>query len=235
MLIDGGGTPGTDYSIGKRVVRPFLRQEGLEKVDMIVMTHNHLDHSEGILELLPSLKVGCFIMSPREENNEIEEEILKHCREQDIAVLELVTGQKLLLEEDVCMEVLHPRTGDTAIGNDHSLVLRLVYRDVEWLLTGDIENGAIEDILARGETVRADILKLPHHGSISSYYPEFYQAVNPQIVIVSVGFNLYNQPHPKVREYFAEYSNSYYSTKESGAILTTSDGHEIQVRTVKRD
>jgi len=232
LLVDGGGTPGTDYSIGKRVVRPFLLREGMDKIDMMVMSHNHLDHSEGLLELLPFVKVGSFLMPPREENNEIEEKILKHCREESIPVLELVSGEKVLLEKDVYMEVLHPQATDEEIGNNHSLVLRLVYRDVEWLLTGDIENKAIEDILARGESVRADVLKLPHHGSISSCYPEFYQAVAPRAVVVSVGFNLYNQPHPLVREYFVDRSIPYYSTKEKGAVLTKSDGRSIQIKTM---
>ena len=71
-LIDGGGTPGSSFAVGKNVVSPVLYHYGVNKIDLMMMSHNHLDHSEGLLEIIPSFQVGAFFLPPREENNEIE-------------------------------------------------------------------------------------------------------------------------------------------------------------------
>lgn len=233
MLIDGGGTPGTDYAIGKSVIRPFLFTKGLEKIDLMLMTHNHLDHSEGLLELLSLFKVGCFMMPPAEGNNGIETEIIGTCRANGVPVKELTAGEKVELGKDIYIEVLHPENGEKDIGNNRSLVLRISYLSTSWLLTGDAENKAIAEILASGEKLGANILKLPHHGSISSYNPQFYEAVSPNTVIISAGENSFNQPHPDVVQYFRKHSTTLYVTKENGAVITVSDGKKITVRTVR--
>lgn len=232
VLVDGGGTPGTDYSIGKNVIKPFLLKKGLEKVDIMMMTHNHLDHSEGLLELLPLMKAGYFMSPPFEGSNDIENMILKLCQKNNIPVKELIAGERIWLDKESCLEVLHPDINVKDKGNNRSLVLRIVYKNTTWLITGDVENKAIDEILARRENVDADILKLPHHGSISSYNPKFYESVSPDAVVVSVGYNLYNQPHPDVMQYFKEHGIASYLTKENGAILTESDGKKIKIRTI---
>jgi competence protein ComEC len=232
ILVDGGGTPGTDYSVGKNVIKPFLFKKGLEKVDIMMMTHNHLDHSEGLLELMPLLKVGCFMSPPFEGNNDIENKILNLCQKNNIPVKELEAGEKVWIDKESCLEVLHPDVNGKDKGNNRSLVLRIVYQNTTWLLTGDVENKAMDEILARWGNIDADILKLPHHGSISSFNPEFYEAVSPDAVVVSVGYNLYNQPHPDVMQYFQEHGIASYLTKENGAILTESDGEKIKIRTI---
>lgn len=232
VLVDGGGTPGSDYSIGKSVIKPFLFKKGLEKVDIMMMTHNHLDHSEGLVELLPLLKLGCFMAPPFEGSNDIENEILKLCQKNNIPVKELIAGEKVWLDKESCLEVLHPDINGKDKGNNRSLVLRIAYKNTTWLLTGDVENKAIDEILARRGNVDSDILKLPHHGSISSYNPKFYEAVSPDAVVVSVGYNLFNQPHPDVMQYFQEHGIVSYSTKENGAVLTESDGEKIKIWTI---
>lgn len=232
-LIDGGGTPSSDYTVGKSVIRPFLLKKGLEKIDLMLMTHNHVDHSEGLLELLPLVNVGCFMMPPAEEKNDIETRILSSCRANGVPVKELSAGEKVTLEKDIYIEVLHPGNSENDIGNNRSLVLRISYRSTAWLLTGDAENKAIEEILASGRKLDADILKLPHHGSISSYNPKLYEAAAPNTVIISAGKNLFNQPHPEVVQYFRMHGITLYVTKENGAVITASDGKQITVSTVR--
>lgn len=233
MLIDGGGTPGTDYAVGKSVIRPFLFTKGLEKIDLMLMTHNHLDHSEGLLELLSLVKVGCFMMPPAEAGNDIETEIIGTCRANGVPIIELTAGEKVELGKDIYLEVLHPDNAEKDIGNNRSLVLRISYGSTSWLLTGDAENKAIAEILASDRKLDANILKLPHHGSISSYNPQFYEAVSPNTVIISAGENNFNQPHPDVVQYFRQHGITLYITKENGAVITASDGKQITVRTVR--
>ena len=242
-LIDGGGSPDSSYAVGNRVVRPYLRQRGLDKVDMMVMSHRHLDHSEGLLELLPRLSAGVFLLPvapagseetyPEDEGRHIEEELRRICGERNIPVAELSAGQRINLEEQVYIDVLHPAGGDQTGSNNHSLVLQVVYKNVKWLLTGDIEQQAIEKIIARHVNLASDVLKLPHHGSISSYSPAFYERVNPRVAVASVGFNLFSQPHPQVTAYFRERGIPLYTTAENGAVITSSNGSWIRVRTMQ--
>ncbi len=232
ILIDGGGTPESDFAVGEKIVLPYLRKQGINRLDAVIMSHNHADHSEGLLELLTLVRTAVFYQPPSEAGNEAEESIKEICRERGIARTELTAGQVIKIEENLTLKVLHPLPGDGTAGNDHSLVLRLVYGDCEWLFTGDIEKDGLEQLLKRQPLLQADVLKLPHHGSISSYDEAFYQAVRPQAVIVSSGSRYTNHPHPRIREYFLQRKIPLYATKERGAVITRSDGKTISIRTI---
>ncbi|QNB46180.1 DNA internalization-related competence protein ComEC/Rec2 [Thermanaerosceptrum fracticalcis] len=231
ILLDGGGTPGSDYSIGKQVLKPFLRRQGLRKIDLVIMSHSDTDHSEGLLEVIPYFNVGQIIVPPLEQGDKVEEALLQVARKRNIPLNSVTAGQYIQVDDQVRLEVLHPDGERIWHGNNKSLVLKLIYQEAEWLLTGDIENEAIAYLLAQKEDLRADILKLPHHGSISSYSEEFYRQVGPWAVIVSAGINKFNHPHPRVRGYFSERGIPFYLTRDNGAIITWSKGRKIEART----
>jgi competence protein ComEC len=231
VLLDGGGTPGSSYSIGRTVLRPFLYYYGVNKIDVIIMSHNHVDHSEGLLEILPYFKVGAFMMPPGEENNEMEQELRKICTQKKVPVQELTAGQKIMVEQDVLLEVLHPEQEGFFIGNNRSLVLRLNYQESSWLFTGDAEKEVLEKLLENGAKLHADLLKIPHHGSRTSFVPAFYQKVQPGAVVVSVGENRFGQPHPEVPAYFTQRGIPVYLTKERGAVFTQSNGQKMLLKT----
>jgi competence protein ComEC len=230
-LIDGGGTPGSTFSVGKKVVRPVLCHYGVNKIELMMMSHYHLDHSEGLLEIMPYFQVKAFFQSSHEQDNEIEKRIMDLCAREKITLTELTAGQGIYLEPDVFLEVLHPTKEDVFTGNNHSLVVKVKYKDCTWLLTGDVEKEALEEMLARGVNLQADILKIPHHGSITSFVPLFYEKVNPQAVIISVGENRFNQPHPEVVAYFTKRGVPIYITRDKGAVMTKSNGQKIVLTT----
>lgn len=229
MLVDGGGTPGSDYPVGKMTVSPYLRSRGFGKIDILLFTHNHLDHTEGLSEIIPEFAIGTLIMPPKEAGNQMEAMILELCKTKNIAVLEAAAGQRINLDEDVLIEILNPKINDGSIGNNHSLVLKIVFGETRWLLTGDVENEALDILLADNLNTRVDLLKIPHHGSITSYNEKFYEAVNPDAVIISVGFNFFNQPHPRVIEYFQKNRIPVYTTLDNGAVITKSDGVNLTI------
>lgn len=231
VLIDGGGTPGSSYSIGRTILRPFLYHYGVNKIDVMIMSHNHVDHSEGLLEILPYFKVGAFMMPPGEENNEMEQELRRICLEKKVPVQELTAGQRIIVERDVLLEVFHPDQEVHFIGNNRSLVLKLNYQESSWLFTGDAEKEVLEKLLENGAKLHADLLKIPHHGSRTSFVPAFYQKVQPGAVVFSVGENRFGQPHPEVPDYFMQRGIPVYLTKESGAVFTQSNGQKILLKT----
>ena len=231
LLLDGGGTPFSDYPIGKNVVRPFLYHYGINKIDCMIMSHNDLDHSEGLLEILPYFQVGAFLMPSKEEGNETEIKILEYCDNNKIPIIELVKGQRITLEEDVFLEVLFPPKNDKNVGNNHSLIVRLRYKDSEWLFTGDAENEALNGLLATEQDIRSDVFKISHHGSRSAYNLDFYKQVAAKTVVISVGKNNFGQPHQDVIEYYKSKNIPVYITKEVGAVTTWSNGKKIVIKT----
>ena len=230
-LVDGGGTPGSTFSVGKKIVSPVLCHYGVNKIELMLMSHHHLDHSEGLVEIMPYFQVKAFLQPPREENSAIEKKIRELCIQKKVPLRELTAGQGVYLDKDVFLEVLHPTQENLFTENNRSLVVKVTYRNCTWLLTGDVEKEALEELLARGVDLQADILKIPHHGSFTSFVPLFYEQVKPQAVIISVGENRFNQPHSEVVEYFTKRGVPVYITGDKGAVITKSNGQKIVLRT----
>jgi competence protein ComEC len=118
--------------------------------------------------------------------------------------------------------------------NDRSLVLRLQYGAVRLLLTGDIEQTTERWLLAQGADVRADILKVPHHGSKTSTSLAFVQQVQPQVGIISTGAgNPFGHPHQQVLDVLMQQGVAVWRTDKHGAITITSDGTGYRVNAVR--
>lgn len=230
-LLDGGGRVGSTFSVGKKIVEPVLAHYGINYLNVMMMSHHHWDHSEGLIALMPSFRVGKFLQPPQEENSQVEVQIGELCRKKQIPRKELTAGDKFNLGKELTWEILHPTFEKPFSENNRSLVVKIKYGNCSWLLTGDIEKEGLEDLLARDVDLSADILKLPHHGSLTSFLPAFYEQVNPAGVIISVGKNNFNQPHPQILNYFREKGIPVFVTRERGAIITKSDGRKIVLRT----
>lgn len=113
-------------------------------------------------------------------------------------------------------------------------MLRLQYGQIRLLLTGDIEQSTERWLLAQGADVRADILKVPHHGSRTSTSLAFVQRVQPRVGIISTGAdNPYGHPHPQVLDLLAQQGVEVWRTDEHGAITITSDGTGYHIRAVR--
>jgi competence protein ComEC len=225
-LVDGGGTPAGDYPVGIKTVLPFLTYRGVRRLDGMIMTHPHMDHMEGLMELMGEIRVNVFLMQPAQGGVE-EGQILSTAAARGIPARELAAGDRWMLDRDVAMEVLHPPKDTEMTENDRSLILRLSSGDANWLLTGDAEIPALELLLEGGKPLRGAVLKLAHHGSRTSFLPEFYEAVAPGVVVSPGGSR--SHPHAEVREWFAERGIPLYATRERGAVSTYWDGRRIWV------
>ena len=132
--------------------------------------------------------------------------------------------------------MLNPQPGAFASNpapDDASLVLHLQYGNTSALLVGD-SHKRTEDLL-ESENPRADLLKIGHHGSLTSSLPEFLLAVAPQFVVVSAGYyNTFRHPRPEVMRRFAERSITTYRTDLAGAVSFYLDGTTILARPVPR-
>ncbi|MEG1336858.1 MAG: competence protein ComEC, partial [Clostridiales bacterium] len=115
--------------------------------------------------------------------------------------------------------------------NTLSMILKVKYQNFSALLTGDANEEAIATMNAQGLDLSADILKIPHHGSKTGYNEEFYQNVNPQAVVISVGKNSFGHPDQTILDYWRSRNIPIYRTEFQGAITVKAQGKNCDITT----
>ena len=207
-------------------------------LDVVVLTHGHADHISGLLEVLRRYDVGQIV--EREAGHTTPDYLSwKQAIEEGGSVLmDARAGQMIDLGDGATIEVLHPpetlMAGTDSDLNNASIVLRIVYGDVSFLLTGDIFVEAERYILSSGVDVRSTVLKVPHHGSRTSSSPEFVEQVSPSVAVISVGAdNRFGHPHAETLEVLDLYAPDarVMSTRDHGSIRFVTDGTTLSVET----
>jgi competence protein ComEC len=238
LLIDAGGlSTASAFDVGDRVVAPVLREEGLRRLTYVALTHGDPDHIGGAASVLREFRpreVWEGIPVPRFEpltalRDEAHSLGLKwrNVAAGDRAVVDGVDG--------VEVAVRHPAPADwerQRVRNDDSIVIELRWRDVSVLLTGDIGKDVERTLAAAIPRARLRVVKVPHHGSLTSSTPEFVHAIAPAIAVVSVGRgNHFGHPAPQVLERYRSAGAQIFRTDQDGAVRLDTDGHQIDVRT----
>lgn len=198
-LVDGGG--GSDYfDLGEAVVAPSLTWGRPPRLDGVFMSHPDVDHSHGLPFVLSRFRVGVFYTNGMMPRGRTGERLLAALGDR-MAPVPLHTGQRVRLGEGVSLDVLHPALSfKSRRANEQSLVLRLVRSGTGLaLLPGDVEADGLKFLLASEQPLASEVLVLPHHGSRTSFSPDFYRAVSPEVVLCSDGYlNHFGFPHPEV-------------------------------------
>jgi competence protein ComEC len=236
MVVDGGGIGDGSFDVGERVLAPFLWWRGITRVDTLVISHPQFDHFGGLRFVAQEFAPRRVWTSGRTASGKRYSELEATLREHGIAQEALFRGDERRFG-DVTLQVLSPEKSQPLRGlNDDSLVLHLTWAGVRILLTGDIETLAENDLLRQAVALRAEILKVPHHGSRTSSSDAFVAAVAPSLAVVSAGAdNRFGFPHPKVvRRYLAQRA-LLMRTDQDGAVevRVRADG-EIRVRPYAR-
>ena len=207
-------------------------------LDVVVLTHGHADHLTGLLDVLRRYDVGHIV--EREASYATPGYVgWRHAVEDEGAVVtQARAGHVIDLGDGTTIEVLHPAemlmAGTDSDLNNASIVLRVVYGDVSFLLTGDIFVEAEREMLSRGVDVRSTVIKIPHHGSRSSSSPEFVELVGPSVAVISVGAdNRFGHPHAETLEVLGRYAPEarVMTTRDHGAIRFVTDGTTLSVKT----
>ena len=191
VLVDGGDGD---------AAAAWLDRHGPERLDLVVVSHPHADHVDGLPGIVAASRVGAIWWRPLPEMTPGAEELALVANARGIPMHEPQAGERVVLGEMV-IEVLGPPPGRPYQGagsepNEMSIVLRLAWRGRSVLLTGDVETAAQADLLERPALLAADVLKVPHHGGATSR-PEFLAAVGASVAVISVGTaNDYGHPHP---------------------------------------
>lgn len=239
ILLDGGGRPaylGDMEQIGYQVVIPYLQYRRVRKLDLVIVSHPHEDHYGGLLAVLDKIPVGLLVTNGEEVAGGSYQRLLELAGEKAIARRILQRGEKMQLEPSLELAVLNPPprlfTGTGSDLNNNSLVLHLLYREVSFLFTGDIEDAAAASLLAGGLLSRTCVLKVPHHGGYMAAYPPFLEALGPQLAIITVGRNSFGHPHENTLSLLRERGIVTYRTDYHGAVMLRSDGFGLQAKTM---
>jgi len=233
-LIDAGAGRGkyTNYDAGLRVIVPFLREEGIRKIDTLIMSHPHSDHYGGMIPILNAVKVGEFLDPGLAHTSEGYKKLLQKIDSLKIPFKLMKAPNVLSWDPSILVQVLWPEAEGFVPDdpNNNSMVIRFVYGDIVYLFTGDIES-IVEDVINEyGHQLRATVLKVPHHGSETSSTRQFLQYTSPRLAIMSLGMNnKFGHPNPQVLDRYEDMKIKVLRTDKNGTIRTYCNGNRVNV------
>lgn len=221
ILVDAGRHDRDD-------VMPYLRSVGVDHIDLLIATHPHADHIGQMPRVLKELPVREVWMTGHVHTSRVFERAVDAIVESGAGYHEPRAGERVDLG-GLRLEVLHPRelTGDF---NEDSIVMRVQFGQVAFLLTGDAGAAAEGAMLRSDAVLTAHVLHVGHHGSRTSTTASFLDAVSPEVAVYSAGAgNSYGHPHPEVVERLRRRGVAVYGTDTHGTVIVTADGTRYRV------
>jgi competence protein ComEC len=231
ILIDAG-----EAEMGDRVVSD-LKALGVSRIDLLVATHPHSDHIGGMQKVLAAFPVGQVLDSGLPHTSSTYEHFLETIDRKKIPYRVAEQGQTIDIDPALMIFVLSPpkeRFGEDP--NTNSVVLRISYGTVAFLLAGDMEGESENALVRSGYPLGSRILKVGHHGSYSSTSSSFLARARPETAIIMVGRdNPYGHPHKQTLNLLEEYGVNVYRTDIDGTIVIRSDGMSYSIKTETKD
>lgn len=242
IMIDSGGSlsknkDGKSYDIGENVLNNYLLNRGITRLDYIMASHFDEDHSQGFVFLLKNMKVKNVIISEQYKTSSIYEQFKQICKKQNIPIIHVRSGDEIRIK-DLAFKILHPKSKENQISenplNNNAIVCMVKYKNRRILFTGDIEKVAENEMVKEYTNgLKADILKVGHHGSKTSTTKEFLDLINPSVALIGVGQNnKFGHPNEDVIKRLEEKNIQIYRTDEMGEISVIIDKNgKIKINT----
>ena len=235
MLVDAGGSGGgSSFDVGDRVVAPVLRRAGVRRLSTLALSHGDADHIGGARSILeefrPSTVWEGIPVPPFEPLRALHAEAWTRRS----AWTNVQAGDTTLVD-DVMVLVHHPGLPDWErqdVRNDDSIVLELRWREVSIVLTGDIGSEVEQQMAPRLAPSRLRVVKVPHHGSLTSSSADFVQALRPQAAVISVGrSNSFGHPAAAVLARYRDAGAEIFRTDRDGAVILDTEGGTLTFKT----
>lgn len=227
ILIDGSsGGEEEKFDIGKSVIAPYLWNQGIYRIDAVIVTHFHEDHLGGLIYILNNFKIGCVIENGiMAHGNKIYDKYRAVLKAKGIG--RIIVGEGDLISDrsgTIKFFVLNPEKKEGLLDrNENSIVLKLVYGNSGILFCGDIPSTVMDRLISSyGNFLESDVMKVPHHGGFlgEEYSVErFFKKVDPKIMVISVGMlERYRAPLTKTLKIITNCGLISYETKNHGAV-----------------
>lgn len=227
MLVDAGLN-----EAGPTVVS-YLQKQGIKRIDYLVATHPHADHIGGMDDVIRAFEIGKIYMPRVTTTTESFESVLRSIQAKGLKITPAKAGLTILDQDNLKINFLAPCGSGYEDLNNWSAVLKIQYGNTSFLLTGDAQFESEREMLSSGADLKADVLKVGHHGSHSSTSQAFLNAVSPKYAVISVGAgNDYGHPHQETLAKLESAGVKIYRTERDGTVVFVSDGQTLTVRTL---
>lgn len=244
ILIDSGGsTASSSFDVGNKVLLPYLLDRRIKKIDFIIVSHFDADHCQAFETVIDNINVRKVVVCKQSMITQEYLNIINKCKKKNIKIIVVERGDKLKIDKRTEFEILHPgeRFLDDGKGglNANAIVCKMNYKlnngkIFSILFTGDIEVEAEKELeQVYGKKLKADILKVAHHGSKTSSREEFIKLVSPKIALIGVGENnKFGHPADITLERLEKENVKVYRTDQMGEVsITINKNGEIKVKT----
>ena len=229
MLIDAG------EAATQEALASYLTSKGVHNIDVLVATHPHADHIGGMAYIIKHFTIGSIYMPKATTTTATYEDLLYTIQSKELIINTAKAGVVIDLDSDLTVKMLAPNSASYDNLNDYSAVIKMTYQRTSFLFMGDTSSVSEKEMLKNEKAdLKADILKVGHHGSSTSSTATFLAAVAPKHAIISVGKdNTYGHPAQATLDRLKKVNALIYRTDQDGTIIVISDGQTITVMTSK--
>jgi len=235
ILIDGGSRNPT-FDNGESVIAPYLRQKGIRHLDAVFLSHPHNDHIGGLIYILNHFHVHQLFVSDTLHHSPLFDNLIQVALEKGISFHEMSDSDTLqfpgvrlfcLSAGEVCSPV---QSSEDMNLNNTSLVLKICFGKTSFIFMGDAEKSVEKTLLQSDKNLKSTVLKIAHHGSVTSSMTCFLKRIQPEHAIISVGrHNKWGHPSQKVIQRLENLEIQTHRTDKDGAIVMRSDGENIRI------
>lgn len=227
LLIDSGPKESASSIIS------YLNKYNVNTINYLIATHPHEDHIGNMAYIIKNFNILSFYSPKCKGSGKTYENMIDALKYKKLKINVLKSSNSpISLDKDTSITILSPddkNFSDKNNLNNYSAVILLKYKNTSFLFTGDAEKEAEQNILAKHSNIKADVLKIGHHGSDSSTTESFLKAISPSLAIISAGKdNPYGHPHKNTLKLLSKYKIKCLRTDIDGTIKIVSDGNRIK-------
>ncbi len=232
VVIDAGDRSET-FDYGERVIAPYLRKQGIDRIHYLIMTHPHDDHIGGMPYLIRHFHIDTAYHNGHPVRSDTFDEVRGILAEKRIPLRSLCAGDLILTPDGIRMLILSPGRElvlDTSYAavNDGSLVIGMRYGTRQFLFMGDCERNMFGHFNKYAYFMKSDVIKVSHHGASNGTTQELISLVQPGVSVVSVGkYNRFNHPSPRALQAYRECGSDVVRTDENGAVIFRTNGQNL--------